>query len=58
MNCGFGEPGKFGMDLDIVSVRSIGFTPIEFISDLSIFELSKVKYGLMRIFVCLLRMFY
>jgi len=33
MNCGFGEPGKFGMDLDIVSVRSIGFTPIEFISD-------------------------
>lgn len=26
MNCGFGDPGKFGMDLDIVSVRSIGFT--------------------------------
>jgi hypothetical protein len=26
MNCGFGDPGKFGSDLDIVSVRSIGFT--------------------------------
>jgi hypothetical protein len=28
MNCGFGEPGKLGIDLDIVSVRSTGFIPI------------------------------
>jgi len=29
MNCGFGEPGKLGIDFDIVSVRSIGFTSID-----------------------------
>ena len=28
MNWGVGEPGKLGIDFDIVSVRSIGFTPI------------------------------
>jgi hypothetical protein len=33
MNCGFGEPGKLGIDSDIVKVRSIGFTSIEFISN-------------------------
>jgi len=26
MNCVFGEPGKVGVDGDIVNVRSIGFT--------------------------------
>ncbi len=29
MNCGFGDPGKVGIDCEIVSVRSIGFTSIE-----------------------------
>ena len=29
MNWGFGEPGKLGIDFDIVSVRSIGFTPTD-----------------------------
>jgi hypothetical protein len=28
MNWGFGEPGKLGIDSDIVNVRSIGFIPI------------------------------
>ncbi len=27
MNCGFGEPGKLGIDAEIVNVRSIGFIP-------------------------------
>ena len=29
INCGFGELGKVGIDFEIVSVRSIGFTPID-----------------------------
>jgi len=33
MNCGFGEPGKLGIDFEIVSVRSIGFTPTDLDSD-------------------------
>ncbi len=33
MNCGFGEPGKIGIDSDIVSVRSIGFTSIDLNGD-------------------------
>ncbi len=33
MNCGFGEPGKLGIDVEIVSVRSIGFTPPDLDSD-------------------------
>jgi hypothetical protein len=33
MNCGFGEPGKLGIDSDIVSVRSIGFTSMKHIGD-------------------------
>lgn len=28
INCGFGEPGKLGMDFDIVRVRSMSFTSI------------------------------
>jgi len=33
MNWGFGEPGKFGIDVEIVSVRSIGFTSTDLDSD-------------------------
>ncbi len=33
MNCGFGEPGNIGIDSDIVSVRSRGFTLIECVGD-------------------------
>ena len=30
MNCGFGEAGKVGMDVDIVNVRSSGFTSVNY----------------------------
>ena len=33
MNCGFGEPGKLGIDSDMVNVRSIGFTQTNLDSD-------------------------
>ena len=33
INFGFGEPGKLGMDSEMVSVRSTGFTSIERIGD-------------------------
>ena len=33
MNCGVGDPRKFGVDLDIVSDKSIGFTSTEHIGD-------------------------
>ena len=33
MDWGFGEPGKLGIDVEIVSVRSIGFTPTDLDSD-------------------------
>ena len=33
MNCGFGESGKVGIDSEIVSVRSMGFTQIEYVSN-------------------------
>ena len=33
MNCGVGEPGKLGIDSDIVSDKSIGFTSKEWIGD-------------------------
>jgi len=33
MNCGFGESGKVGMDVDIVNVRSSGFTSVNYDGD-------------------------
>ena len=33
MNCGVGDPGKDGIDSDIVSDKSIGFTSSECIGD-------------------------
>jgi hypothetical protein len=33
MNCGVGDPGKLGIDSDIVSDKSIGFTSSKCIAD-------------------------
>ena len=33
MNWGFGEPGKLGIDYDILNVRSIGFILIRLFSN-------------------------